>query len=107
MKTPKELLWAGTFQKSITNSYIQPHRNPSTWCARCCSICSGEVRHLFRVRLHEGGARRGTRDIGVAGRKVCEPVEAIDERSTSPIRMSATENEPASHLRFASTGSGR
>jgi hypothetical protein len=31
------------------------------------------------VRLHKGGARRGTRDIGVAGRKVCEPVEAINE----------------------------
>ena len=57
------------------------------------------MRHLVCVCLCKGRAGRGVRDIVTTGGMSRQPVERIDERSTSAMSVSATEKDPANYSR--------
>ena len=59
------------------------------------------MRHLVCVCLCKGRAGRGVRDIVTTGGMSRQPVERIDERSTSAMSVSATEKDPANYSRPA------
>jgi hypothetical protein len=71
------------------------------------SVCRRKVRHLVCVRLLKGRAGRGARDIGATGGYFASPSNRSTRRSTSAMRMSATEKLPANHSRPANIGSMR